>query len=477
VTKNAKVYDYETVQIPLIASQTNRSSSASKDAIFYNGLFDVTKDEGSGKMTKIAFQKRGAFVANTTVFGSGGAGRGIYYWSRSAKTYTVIATKLYSNTTELQTLTTATGKVWFEEATGSSDVLILCDGTKMYTISTSDVVTEITDGDLPASPITPVSLDGYVFVIKSGTDEIYNSDVDAPTAWTASSFLSAEMFPDNLVALARQVNYVVGFGSFSCEFFYDNENPSGSPLRRQDAVAIKMGLAARDSLAQTDRRLIFVGQTKTGDPGIWVFDALTPQQVSDEYINRILTAEGSSLPNATGWITKHKGHTLYVLLLTSRVLVYDMDQKIWCGEWSITNAGAHAVLPFKYATEGANNTTMALHNTDGKFYKLDPDLYQDTAGAILCWIITNRYDFGNNHWKRIFRVELVADRQSSGTVSLEFTDDDYQTWSTARTLDLTIRPYTKSLGVTRRRAFRIKHTTNADFRAEALEFDFNDGIC
>lgn len=475
MTKNATVYDYDTTQLPLIGQLLNRAASSSKDSIFYNGLFDLWKDPVTEKV-KVAFQKRGAFTANTTIVGGGGTGRGLYYWSRTGKYYAVVGNVLYSNTTNIQTLTTSTGKVWFEEATGSSDYLIVCDGTKTYYVSTSDVSTEITDGDFPAGAITPVSLDGYVFILKSGTDEIYNSDVDDPTSWDPASFLSAEMYPDNLVALARQANYVVGFGSFSTEFFYDNANASGSPLRRQDSVAAKVGLAARDSIAQVDKRLIFVGQTRTGDPGVWIFDSLTPTEVSDEYINRILANEGSNLASATGWIASHKGHTLYILNLNSRTIVYDMDQKVWVGDWSIYNAGNHAVLPFKYATEGANNTLMVLHNTDGKMYKLDPTLYQDTAGAILCWIVTMRYDLGTTRWKRMFRVELVSDRQSSGTCTLEFSDDDYQTWSTARTLDLTIRPYTKAAGVFRRRAFRIKHTANYDFRASMLEVDYNEGV-
>ena len=476
MTKSAKVYDYDTVKLSILSQLTNRGSSGSKDAITYNGFYDVFKDAISEK-TIASFTKRGGITANTTIFGSGGAGRGIYYWTRTSKYYSVIANKIYSNTSDLGvTLAGSTGKVWFEEATGTSDCLILGDGTNLYKIATNDAVTQITDGDLPSGPVSPVSMNGYVFVIKNGTDEIWNSDVDDPTAWTATSFLSAEMYPDNLVSLARQANYVVAFGTYSTEFFYDNANATGSPLRRQDAVAAKVGLAAQGSVAQVDKRLIFIGQTRAGDPGVWQFDSLTPQVVSDEYIDRILAAEGSSLSSATGFITKHKGHTFYVIGLTSRTLVFDMDQKLWVGDWSIYNAGAHAVLPFKYATEGASNTTMLLHNTDGKMYQLDPTTYQDTAGAILCWIVTMRIDFGGNHWKRMFRVEIVSDRQSSGTCTLEFSDDDYQTWSTARTLDLIVRPYTKALGVFRRRAFRIKHTANTDFRIDALEFDYNDGV-
>ena len=480
MAKSAQAYGYDTVRVPLIGNPANRESSASKDQVFYNVIVDAMKSPLTNQYNEVqkpSLIKRGAFVANSTPDAGGGVGRGLYYWSRSGKTYSVIDNILYSNTTNIQTLTTSTGTCWFQEATGSTDVLIISDGTDMFTISTSDTVTDITDADMPAGPLSPVSLDGYVFIVKSGTDEIYNSDVDAPTAWTASNFLSAEMYPDNLVALARQTNYVVAFGSFSTEFFYDNENASGSPLKRNESIALKTGLAARDSIAQNDRRLIFIGQSNTGDPSVWAFDGLTPAKVSTEFIDRLLYAEGSTLSTTRAWICRHKGHVLYVMNLVGlgRSLVYDLDTKIWA-DWSINSGGSHAILPFGFATQAANNVVLVLHNTDGKIYKLDPTVYQDDAGAILVKIVTNRLDFGTATQKRIFRAELIADVQTTGTVTMDWTDDDYVTFSTTRSLDLTTRPYTKGLGVHRRPAFRLLHSANAAFRCEGIEFDYSLGV-
>jgi hypothetical protein len=466
--------DYQTYRIPLFGNPTNRLASASKDQLFYNLIFDVIENKLTNTKT-VYCSKRGALTATTTVDAGGGVGRGIYYWARTGKTYSVIDNVLYSNTTSIQTLATSTGTCWFHEATGSSDVLLIGDGTDLYTISLADSVTDITDADLPASPITPVSLDGYVFVIKSGTDEIYNSDVDAPTAWTAANFISAEMYPDNLVALVRQVNYIGALGTFSCEFFYDNENASGSPLRRNESIAIRVGLAARDSLAQTDRKIVFVGQSNDGEPSVWMFDGLTPSKISTEFQDKILYGEGSNLSSCTGNLIRHKGHSLYVLNLSARTLVYDIEEKIW-SEWSIVSAGNHAVMPFAHWTQGANNTVMALHNSDGKIYKLDPTLYQDDAGVIKAWIITTRVDNGNNKQKRQFRAELVCDAESAGTATIEWSDDDYQNWKTARTLDLTKRAFTKAGGIFRRRAYRIKHESNNPFRAEALELELSEGV-
>ncbi len=474
MTKLAKVYDYDTERIPLVGNHTNRLAAATKDQIFYNVIPESVKNPITDK-TSVWLNKRGAFTGHTTLVS--GAGRGLYYWARTSKTYTVIANKLYagSSTTEILTLTTSTGTVWFTEVSGTTDYLVLSDGTDMWTISTSDTVVEITDADMPAGPTTPVGLDGYIFIIKSGTDEIWNSDLNAATSWNALSFLSSEMYPDNLVALIRQVNYIAAFGTFSVEFFYDNANTSGSPLRRTETVALKVGLAARDSLSQVDRRIVWVGQSQNGEASVWQFTGLTPEKVSHEFVDKILQNEGSNLTNAKGSIIKHKGHTLYILNLNARSLAYDLDEKMWV-DWSINSSGSHAVLPFNYFVQGANNAILCLHNTDGKIYTLVPGTYQDDAGAILVKIVTGRVDLGNAQRKRLFRFELLADVESSGTVTLDWSDDDYGSWSATRSLDLVTRPYTKALGSFRRRAFRLLHSANAPFRAEGFELDFSGGV-
>ena len=466
-------YNPKTERIPLVGNTTNRLASTTKDQLFYNMLPESVKNEIT-ETKKVWLNKRGGFNAELTVVGGGGVGRAIFYWAATGKIYSVVGDKLYANSTSIKTLNTSTGTCWIIEFLSSSGTqsLIVGDGVDLYTVNTSDTVTEITDGDLPSTQITPQFFDSYVFIIKSNTPSIYNSEVDAPTAWDPTNFLSAEQYPDNLIALARQVNYLVAFGPYSVEFFYDAANASGSPLARQETVSLKVGLAARDSIAQVDRRIYFVGQAQVGDPSVWMFEGLTPTEVSNEFVRKILKAEGSNLANAKAWCCAHKGHTLYVLNLNARTIVYDCNEKVWV-DWSINSGGSHAVLPFNYATEGSNNKTLVLHNTDGKVYELDPDVHTDDAAAILATVITDRVDFNTNNFKVQLGLALICDKQSSGTVTVDWSDDDYGTWSSSRSLDLTApRAYTKAGGVFRRRAYRFQHTANAPFRAETVELEY-----
>lgn len=472
---NDQIGSYQSARVPLVGNHTNRLASEAKDQVFYNVIPESMENKITGTK-KIWLNKRGGIKANLTVLGGGGAGRGIFYWPETGKVYSVIGTKVYANSTEIYTLTTSTGTCWFSEFKGTSHLLVLGDGTDLVSITTSDVATDISDADVPAGPITPVFFDSYIFVIKSGTPEIYNSNVDDPTAWTPGDFLSAEQYADDLVALIRHVNYVVGFGQHSVEFFFDAENASGSPLQRNESVSLKAGLAARDSIAQIDRRIFFIGQTTTGEPSVWQFEGLMPTEISNEMVCKILSNEGSSLSSAKAYVITHKGHTMYVVNLTSRTIVYDCDEKMWF-DWSYNNAGTHIAMPFNYVTEGANNKILMLHSTDGRVYELDSATHQDEYSggtvAIFVDVRTDRVDFDTDAYKHQAKFSLICDKQSSGTVVVDWTDDDYTTWNTSRTLDLTTsRTYTKAGGSFRRRAFRLRHTANAPFRAESFELDY-----
>lgn len=466
-------YNPKQERFPFAGNPSNRLASTGKDGIYYNVLPESIKNEVTDQK-KVWLSKRGGFTAETTVVGGGGEGRAIFYWGATGKVYTIIANKLYSNATSIKTLNTSTGTGWIIEYLSSSGTqdLIVGDGVDLYVVTTSDVVTEIVDADLPSTQITPVFLDSYVLVLKANTPSIYNSEVDDPTNWDPTNFLSAEQYPDNITALCRQVNYVVAFGPKSVEFFYDAANASGSPLARQESVSLKVGLAARDSIAQLDRRIFWIGQTENGEPSAWMFDGLTGSETSNEFVRRILANEGSSLASAKSWVCGHKGHTLYVTNLTSRTIVYDCSEKVWV-DWSSNSAGSHVALPFNFATEGASNKILVLHNTDGKIYRLNPDIHTDDAGNILVTLITDRIDFNSNKYKEQLGLSLICDQQSSGTVTVDWSDDDYTTWRNSRTLDLTAgRAYTKAGGVFRRRAYRFQHSTNAPFRAETFELDY-----
>lgn len=465
-----------TVRVPLIGNPTNRGSSILKDQRFVNCFPEVVSNPITEDKPKVFLIKRDGMQYNTNPPGTTGEGRGIHSWN--SKLYTVIGNKLYSGTSSIQTLTTSTGAVGFCEFSAANDYLILLDGTKGYYISTTDVVTEITDAQFPTPHLPyPVFLDQYLFVQKT-TGEIFNCDVGDVTAWQATSYLTPESYPDGAVAIARQNNLLTSFGVGSIEFFYDAANATpGSPLSVNDQAVIQYGCASGTSIAQEEGMLVFVGMSNTGEKFVSAIKGTKDQMISNEAINRILVGEGANIADCWGYMVRNKGHLMYVLNLpsASRTLVYDFLTQMW-HEWEWFDGTTDGVFPMVDATEHQDQAYF-LHQANGKTYKSSPTIYQDDSQAIKVLIQTSRYDGDTVKIKFLDRLEVVGDWDtSSNTLSIYWSDDDYKTWSSARTVDLQSRPYINRCGSFRRRAFKLYHAANTPLRLNNLEFEIRLGV-
>ena len=106
-------------------------------------------------------------------------------------------------------------------------------------------------------------------------------------------------------------------------------------------------------------------------------------------------------------------------------------------------------------------------------------MYTDTAdnGAPITYsmeIRTSKIDHDYGGRKFINSIRLIADDQASGTATLEASDDDYGSWVTLGTFDMT--SHDKKISACGShvggRAYRLTHSANTPFRAEALEIDY-----
>ena len=93
-------------------------------------------------------------------------------------------------------------------------------------------------------------------------------------------------------------------------------------------------------------------------------------------------------------------------------------------------------------------------------------------------IQTSRNDFGTDKRKVITEVTLVGDMQTAGTALLEKSDDDYATWQTIGTFDLTkkVQKLTRCGSHKGGRAYRLTTSDNAAFRAQALDITYQVGV-
>ena len=324
----------------------------------------------------------------------------------------------------------------------------------------------------------PIFLDGYLFVAKANTQDIYNSDIDNPALWTAGNYISAEMYPDKIVALSKNNNYLYAVGSNSVEYFYDAGTATGSPLARHESAVQQFGTVAPATVVQTEKEVILLGETGNGGHTVWTIDGFKETEIGTPAIRSVLRQEGAALANAAAHCTRVSGQKLYVVNLTSTTIVYSFDTKMW--SYWFSGATSNTSFVGKWGTDGPNGMAYIQHATDGDIYKISEDYHTDDGVAFQCQIVTPKYDFDTFNMKFASRFSLIGDiPTTSGTgniLQISWTDDDYQTWVTDRDLSFDYDfPCIAQLGRFRRRAFRVSYSQPYLLRLEAFEIDINKG--
>jgi hypothetical protein len=473
-TKTPEQSTYKTQRFNLVGSPQQRSGTSTKDQRFINMFPELVKSEiTQGK--KYYLKKRPGTTLHTTPATSG-EGRGAYLFNGSL--FTAVGNQLLRDNIAILTLSNSTGMVGFTEGDGTYKYLFVCDGTTGYVIKTDWTVTTISSVDFPTPHIpTPIFLDGYIFLAKSNTGDIYNSNLEDPLTWTAGDFITAEMYPDNIIALAKNNNYICAFGSNNVEYFYDNANATASPLTRNPSAVLQMGAVAVGAVLQTEQEMIFIGSTNKGGKSIWSVAGFKATEIGTEAVRQSLDAEGSSISNAVMLHLRCMGHNWLVINLTSRTWVYDLEEKLW-HEWQY-NGG---VFPFNYSANNTSSAPYLINKTTGYVVTMNQSLYQDVAAVtypIDCSIVTVKIDFDSFNRKFCNRFSLLGDvpnDSAATTVYISFSDDDYKTFSTEVSLQFNNEMATlHQQGSFRRRAYKIRFTDNYPLRLEGIELDVNIG--
>jgi hypothetical protein len=311
-----------------------------------------------------------------------------------------------------------------------------------------------------------VYLDGY-FCVMDIYGVIYISALNDARAWNALDFITADAEPGQGVVIARALNYVVAFKEWSTEFFFNAGNPTGSPLSRVDNGFTLVGCASGTSLAYVSEGLAWISQTRQDGRGVHLMQGTQQAKISTPDVDRVL--DNDSLAEVYSYGLKVGGHSLYILTLitTGVTLVFDFTSKVWT-QWA--SGAAEAYFNLTHATYNGG-LTLGLHKTSGNVYSLD-ESYLDDAGTsidLLCRTIQVDNGTTNNH--AMGKVEVIGTKAST-TATVRWSDDDYATWSTNRTVDLSLpRSSLRRCGDFRRRAFELRHSGSVAVVLSSLEIE------
>lgn len=475
---------YQTQQITFTGTPQQRLATSNKDRRLVNCYIETLRSGDGQDSRKSLVQRAGLKYQNSN---TPGVGRGIYYYKNNV--YWVIGNQLYRSGAAYQTLSTSTGPIGFVEYAGLLPYLIILDGVSGWAINDAFVITQITDADFPTPHCTQAAyLDGYLLIAKSGTADIYNCDLDDPFVWQAGNFITAEMYPDNLVGVIRQNNYVVGVGEHTLEYFYNTGAFPGTPLGRNQAAFHQIGCCAPKTIVQSEEQVMFVGQTASGGRTVWVLDGFKPTEIASDIVRRSLDEEDATgglpttnISSAYAFCIRNKGHRFYVIQLTSKTWVFDFDEREW-HEWADYTGATK--FPCDVSTDHPVGRAFLLDRSNGIVYSLFNTLSSDATGAATTANITSiattaKFDFGTMALKFMHRFSFVCDvpnGSNSTSINLEWSDDDYQTWSTPRVVPISdTMPSIKQLGSFRRRAFRITYSQAYPLRLDGAEIDLNMG--
>lgn len=337
----------------------------------------------------------------------------------------------------------------------------------------------------PTGPFTPgaVFLDSYLF-IGTVAGRLYNCDLGNPKVWNALAYISSEAEPDNSAGICKHLNYILDFGQWSTEFFYDAANAyPASPLASAPSYRIEVGCANGNSIVAFEQTVMFIGISKTTGTGVYALDGTAPIKMSTVYIDRILG--NSDLKNVTAYTFRMNGHPFYVLTLhdLNVTIVYDVSEKMWY-QWTMWAVGTvDSGVPGLYAEQyfrpsyyaGDESGYYVLDDDNGTLYMLSDTQYTDAGAPIYYRAVTDIVDNGTTKRKFYNRVEIIGDK-TPATMNIRSSDDDYKSWSSYRTVNLNAsRPQIYQTGAARRRAWEFLCTENKPLRLDSAEVDFEIG--
>jgi len=430
----------------LQAHTTNQSSAVGVDVMVWTG-------EGTGTNYITAFGGVSSSIYNTTtLIGTNGA----VTTNIGAKATRITETTINNNPVLYITASDNTG--WFYDTTISS------------------VIVKISNANFPGNAGKTLAgfgshLDGFAFQMDT-QGGIWNSALNTISSWSATGVVNANLYPDKGVGCFRWRQYIVGFGPESMEFFYNAGNAQGSPLTRVANMAQKVGAVHADAVTVISDTIFFCGSTSQGGLAIYQFDGQV-QRVSPPEIDAVLLLAGAGNIKLTSLIDQGL-HFVIIKAATSQY-AYIVEEKFWF-IWQ-TSLG---FTRFSGVSAGSSQIVYGVSElvTTGKVYKIDPSarVFQDDGAGYAARAQLTAVDPGAGGFTSYEEVQVRGDVEAgTSALSLVWSDDDYQTYSNPRSLDLTENvPYTTRLGGTKApRAFAVTHSDNTPMRLKELRVRVN----
>ena len=451
---------------PMAVMPDNRDLTTAKDSKLINCFVESGLQKGDYHV----YRRAGTLVQSQP---SGGAanGYGVYNWKGDV--YSIFGATIYKNGTSIGSVDTTNGVYAFNQSLGTPTRMIIGNGVKGYTYDGTTFAT-ISGTNWPTSFVKGFSYLDQTTYVMTAAAAIQGCDIGNSGSWTnALNVITAQIEPDGGVALSKQLVYVVALKQWSTEVFYDAANATGSPLSTVQGAKVAYGCLDANSVQSIDDDLIWLSTTRSAVPQVVMLSGLKCEPVSTKAIDRLLL--GANFTTVYSFSFKDRGHKFYVLTLKSSnlTLVYDLTEKMW-SQWADGNGN---YLPIVASTYDANNKIIWQHESNGKLYYASSSYNTDDGSLIGVDIYTPNWDGGSPKIKALNRMFFKCDQAKGSILQVRKSDDDYQTWSNFRSVDLSVRrPYLDRCGSFYKRSLHLRHRCNTPFRIASVDLEVDLGV-
>lgn len=238
-------------------------------------------------------------------------------------------------------------------------------------VSTGSAVAAATDADYATllanhgqTAFTSITSLGQRLVATYGSRFCFSDTLDFNNT-TALSFYTAESSPDGLIAAVALQGSLYLFGTETIERWIETGD-NDAPYRPQTSSVMNRGCLARDTIAQLDNTLFFVGD----DYSVYRLNGLTPVIISPPWLSRKLRAE-----NKADLIAKpmeYEGQSFYILSGKNGCYVYSVA----VDEWFLWETWGENTWEWAYIVEAAGNH-YAASRLYPRFAQLSRDYESD----------------------------------------------------------------------------------------------------
>ncbi len=345
------------------------------------------------------------------------------------------------------------------------------DSTGWYYDAGVGTVTKITDVDFPGNAGKTLAgtfchMDGFACIMDT-TGALWASDLNSITGWTATSFDTANAYPDRGVAAVRNKNFIMAFGTESVQFFY-NAGLTPFPFAKAVAMTAKVGCIGYDAIAQISDTTFWAGSTPQGGLSIFQYDG-NINRVSTPEVDAVLILAGVS--NITLTTIRYYGRSFVLVLAGAVTKAYCIEEK----EWFDVNSTTPLWYKCVGLSLGGTMVNYAISNvsTSGKVYLMNHAslVFTDDGVSYTARAQTAPVDAETEKRKFWGNAVLIGDVETSASpITLSYSDDDFQTYTTWGNLDLSQqRRIATRTGSSRRRSWALSHAAATPMRLEAIE--------